>query len=130
MGRTLELRLNKIIERLTLLRNYPITEYSREFIRGCEKLSSDCEEFSGKPIIMYADCLDITLDMLLPEDNPRVAVDPEDFRRNSSILTQDRIGITLKVTNIPKYFGSLLSGGRLLPEVDEDLVSISLEERR
>jgi ubiquinone/menaquinone biosynthesis C-methylase UbiE len=58
-----EWELRKIMERLSQLKAYPITEYSLNYLETCERISQRFHEKTGKFPVLYAESHQLEVDM-------------------------------------------------------------------
>jgi SAM-dependent methyltransferase len=60
-----EWELGKIMDRLLRLNNYPVTKYSRHYLKECERLSQEFHEKTGRSPILFAESHQLEVDMLV-----------------------------------------------------------------
>jgi len=118
-----EWELGKIMERLSQLKAYPITEYSRHYLETCEMLSQRFHEKTGKPPILYAESHPIEVDMLVKDgfiSSHELIMEDMMGRESFSEFTRSLgIGIGFGQNHTPpkEQIRDFLAGKDLLPKV-------------
>lgn len=123
LGRYAEWELEKIRERLSQLKTYPVTEYSRHYLETCERLSQRFHEKTGRFPVLFAESHQLEVDMYAKDgfilSHELVMTDISSKGSFNEFAESFGIGFSQYYTSLRDYVRMHIEGRDILPKVKE-----------